>query len=279
MPSLFDTLGSPQSVQPMAAPTEASEQIQKITDVGTTGKAPAGAPAPKRSALGEAGALDEVKSGLQQLDEQQTQIMVGQQFASHELDVEEMIQNKQLDQGVMDMRTKAIAESTKIYGELSRSKDALNSERSMAQVEQLGVTTRLATDRYVFNLQTEGMKNRLNNQFAFDEALQAAILRGNYDIAKHDSDAAIDLNADKNEWLLQIGKIDIEAALRYSGMSDAEFRTAAVAKGVAGVTEAAASYYGKQSPTGTTTASPDNPIATSQYDEGSTDVQPAPAGG
>lgn len=255
MASLFDTLGTPASVQPLAAPQDTSAQIQKIQDVGATGKQ-AIAPQTKRSSLGEASELDSIKAGLKQLDQAQTETLKTQQLQAHDLDVEGMIQNKMMDQAVLDMRTKSVQQSNQLLGDLERGKKELNSEQAQLQLEQLGFNLRLANDRYVFNLQSEGIKNRLTNKYAFDEALQAAVFGNDYVVAKQAADDAIELGADKQKRLRAIAKIDLESAIALAGMQAAAYRTAAIAGGVSSVISAGAQYAASQKPTGSTPATP-----------------------
>lgn len=243
MASLFDTLGTPTSVQTLAPPTDAADKIQKITDVGTSGKVAQTAAGPKRSSLEEAGALDDVKAGLKQLDQQQTQTFKAQQTQAHFLDMEDIIQNKQMDQAVLDMRSKALSSSMQIIGDLERGTKQLNTEKAQVELEQVGFNLRQANDRYVFNLQLEGARNRLDHQIAFDEALQASIFGANYDIALHNSAAAIDMNAEQNEFLLKLGKMDINTAIALANSDLRAAQTASVAKGIGGLIEAGGKAY------------------------------------
>lgn len=242
MASLFDTLGTPQSTQALAPPTDAANKLQSIVDVGTTGKA-APAAGPKRSSLAEAGALDDVKAGMAQLNQQQTQTLKAQQTQAHFLDMEDMIQNKQMDQSVLDMRSRALASSTQMLGDLERGTKQLNTEKAQVELEQVGFNLRQANERYIFNLQMEGTRNRLDHQIAFDEALQASIFGANYDIALHNSAAAIDMNAEQNEFLIQLGKMDISTAVALSEDKARQAQTAAIGTGMASAAEAGGKYY------------------------------------
>ena len=242
MASLFDTLGTPTSAQSLAPQADTGAKLQAITDVGTTGKA-AQTAAPKRSNLGEAGVVDDVKSSLQQLDQQQTQTLKGQQLQAHQIDMEDVIQNKQMDQGVLDMRTKALTQATSILGDFERGTKQLNADKEQANLEQVGFNLRQANDRYLFNLDIEGKRNRLDNQVAFDEALQASVWGSNYSIAEANAAAAIKLDADQNTFMESLAKMDLDTAAALAMGQRAAYQTAAIAGGMTEVASGLGKYY------------------------------------
>lgn len=251
MPTLFETLGNAGPAQ--AQPQDNTQQLSKMVAVGTTGKEQTPTSGAKQSALGEASALDQTKQMMDQLNAVKTQQNVQQQYQAQQIDRETQIQNKAMDQAFLSARENYLSKSGEMLDNLENNRKMMKQEDVERQMEAISAATRLANDRYVFNLELEADRERLDNQIAFDTQLKWNVFGRNIDLMSSDIHEAIDLNRTENERRIALANISAEDALAYT-ISDLDGQQqAAIWKGVGVAVEGGAKAYATYTPTKTDT--------------------------
>lgn len=111
---------------------------------------------------------------------------------------------------------RGIAESD-LFEEFRQSNNELAYRRDAAELEQRAFLAALADRAYVDNLLRIGQERRLQNEFNFNEDMQAMILGSNLEAALANLNFKVDLAADQRTFEEQMSGMDISVAMAIAG--------------------------------------------------------------
>lgn len=237
MASLFDLLGNSQK----AAPADSGAKAQTIATVGATGKAAPSSGGAKASRLGERAALESLAVKLDEVASQAKTTATGQEQQIRQLNTQADLQNKQLDVTELEQRQSYVDKTTSMLNDLSRGKETLDLQKNGAKLEQLGHDLRMSDDKYVFNLQLEGDRARLDNQLSFQEQLMRTIFGDMEKLTQEDANFAKALAGSAADFQRYLGQMDAGQAGRIARQEAREAVRAAPIKAVTAAASGVAS--------------------------------------
>lgn len=247
--SLFDLLGN--SPKAKAAPSDSGSKLQTILSTGATGKAQA-SDGVKASRLGERAALTTIQEQLDSVQDQAKVQQASQREQSQQITDQASFANKSVDLNHLDNRTKYNQEASQILGELSRADRSLSLDKDNAKLEQVGHLMRMSDDKYIFDLQTEGARARLDNQLAFQEQLAKSVFADETELAKTDAYWGKLLAANDIEFAEMLQQMGLDHASALAGVEQRQAATAAQWQAGTGVFSAgvdiASRYESKETP-------------------------------
>lgn len=214
--ALLDTIkanlantATPSQVGGIADTTSQIGQLQQAK----TGKA-GGAPMTARSTnLQEQIASGQAALGAAEV-QQQAKLQSEQLSQAEKAQTESQgLADRQLDEVALQQHDTFANQSARILQELTQSGRTLDFKRDAAKVEQLGIASRLANDKYVNQLEQEGQRSRLDTQIGFDEAIQNTVWGDDKDLLDSDMEFRQMLGAKNNEWNEYMNSMSMDAVL------------------------------------------------------------------
>lgn len=236
MASLFEQVqknlaqaAAPQSTMPQGGQTEAIQQLAR----GASGKAISGGPrvedTAERMQLQQAGLAQKALAGEVALQQEQAS---QQQRAIQE---EATLQNTQFDEQAIASKEKSQQQVQSLLNDFVRNQKSLDFNKEKAKMEQLGFHMRLGNDQYVDKLKAEGTKMRLDNEIAFNEALQNSMFSDELDLLKNDLSFRSALSADERQWKEEMANMDLATAQSLADISAMAANSQGYWGGVSGV--------------------------------------------
>lgn len=134
--------------------------------------------------------------------------------------------------------------TAELLQQLKQGKESLSLDKQRADLDQIGVMTRLSDEKYITNLQREGNLARLNDQTNWETEYTRAVLDANHDLLKQALGNKDILNINQNEFKKLIEEMDINFAIQLAvnenkaASQQAQYKAAGDI--VSGVTEYAA---------------------------------------
>lgn len=244
MPSLFDILGRSTRETTTAAPQDSTAQAERIAATGVSGKATAQAGAGARtSTLGERAALQAAQTQLDTIQQQADITRASQAQQAKQITAEANIADKQLDNAALEQRQKYAQQTNEIIQELEQGRVQLDVNKGNAKLEQLGTALRLADDKYIYNLQIEGAKERLDNELIFKTQLNADVWDMTFETLRQDMEFQKLLNMDQQQFVLESSKWSVDDAIKYmNSILSAQSAAAPYVVGAAVASGAAGAY-------------------------------------
>ena len=259
--TVFDILGNAPKVQ--ASPLDSGARAQDIAATAASGKEQADGSGAQASRLGEAGALQTLADQLDQVKSVQETATAGQQQQLRQIDTQAGLQNKQIDVAELSQRQEYTQKTSSLLQEFSQGKSTLDLQKNGAKLEQLGFNLRMSDDKYIFNLQQEGDRARLDNKLAFQEQLNAQVFGDLQGLAEDDAAFAKMMStsqADFDAFLQDMTQAQAERIAREEERAAA--RSAPFKVLTAGVS-AVTGFMGSAKASNPTTA--DGPVHSSEY--------------
>lgn len=230
--------------QQAGAATDATSSLQGLM-AARGGKAMSGgAPTPR---------LSNVQEQVQQNLAAQQQGQVQQQGQMQARNIEQAAASQQqavgqaeqeIDANRVEMIDKFAAESERLLRDFSREGRQLNLQKDAAKLEQLGFNLRLADDKYINQLQSEGKKARLNNAANFEFELTKAVFADEQELFNSSLQFKSLMKAKDRDFQRELGEMDIETALQIATSNANAANSATLWGGVANTTSGAISAYG-----------------------------------
>ncbi|MEM4733287.1 MAG: hypothetical protein QXD70_02030 [Candidatus Bathyarchaeia archaeon] len=119
----------------------------------------------------------------------------------------------------------------------------LDARKQQAKLEQIGFLMRLADDKYITQLQINGRRARLENEYVFKENLQRAIFADELELLANNLMFRQLLNMDNREWKEQMQDIDVEFAIELAMAEAKSASTQAIVSGLGDTISAGAKFY------------------------------------
>lgn len=217
-----------------------------------------GSPGPSRSALGEAAAVSATQKGLDAA--QDRGVIRSQQIRGTEAEMkqaeEQGVRSAGLSRQEFEQASKQQEQA--IFNELERNKSQLGSQQGIAKLEELGFVLGLQDDKYVFDLEQQGEKQRLGNELEFKQSLQKAIYEDMYDLMEADTKFKEMIDADSREFQNELAKMDIEQALAVAATQASQANKQAMWQSVGTIGGIAAGYAGEKLSESDSTTSEDD---------------------
>lgn len=202
------------------------QALQRLASQVQTGKAGTG------QAAGDA----ELSNIQQQLAEQQTaaaaeQLQQEGTMAATELGQQQEAAEMQVSQQEFETQERKLNLTQQYQQTLSnmitdyeQNFAKLDVKKQQAKLEQIGFLMRLADEKYMTQLQLNGKRARLENEYVFKENLQRAIFQDELDLLSDNLTFRRLLNMDDREWKEQMQDLDIEFAIELA-MAEAKSST------------------------------------------------------
>jgi hypothetical protein len=146
---------------------------------------------------------------------------------------------EQKQRGISD-KQKYELKASEIIGELERSRKELSTREQLDRMEVAASKLRLADDKYRYQLEDTGRRQRLTDSVAFDAALKRATFADMESLFKYNINmkAALDLeSAQFDRWL---ANLDLQTALQ---VADTKKAAAAESAMISGVSQAGYAGY------------------------------------
>src|SRR5579885_930465 len=167
------------------APTtgEQTEQAQSLMGVAQTGKAlPAATGQARLSAIGEKLASMNTLMGAQQIQQS-----AGLQSVAQGQQAQAELQKQQAGLANVSQQRVSLVEdyNNKIKGMMADQQMNLQKvdlQQDQSRMEQMGAMMRLSNDQYVTNLNNQATKARLDNNVAFNDALNRSVFASEYNM-------------------------------------------------------------------------------------------------
>jgi len=199
--------GQLQSVTPVAN-TDESNSLRALM-AAKSGKALSVGSTPRASNLGEQASNAQTVDQARALNVQGSLAAAEVGAAADAQQAKADAQSTQLDLQREKQKQTFAQESSRLLQEFQNGQRQLGAEKDAAAVEQLGFASRLASDRYIDELQNAGAMNRLEDQISFDEQLAAAVFADERDLLAQKLKFSDLLNLDENEFRREIGAMDL----------------------------------------------------------------------
>jgi len=247
--ALLDTIKS--NLQTMSQPAQVggvSDQTAGVQALSQakTGRVSTSAPAPRATNLQEQVASGQAALGAQQVQrEAKLQAeQLGQAEAAQA--TEAKLRDRELDEHSLSMHDAFANQATAIASQFARDNRELDFRKDRARLEQLGIATRLSNDQYTTQLEQEGMRSRLDNEIAFDEALQQAIWDDQNELFKSDLEFKEALSGKQSDWNEYMAAIDRDQFVYNAEAAAAANKKAMQWQAISSMTSAGAGAYGQQ---------------------------------
>jgi len=209
-----------------------------------SGKAVGAGQLAPQSAIAESAAVDQTRQQLEQLQPQGqlAAAEVGQKV--QQLGMQEQSARADLDLRRQQMQQQNSIRKQELLSDLGRQRGTLDFEKDKAKLEQLSHTMRMGDQKYLDKLELEGQRNRLDNDLAFKEALQKAVLGSNKDLLVKSLGNQNVLASSDRDFQKAMASIDLNAALQMAQNEMADAKQAATIGAVGAMGAAGVSAYG-----------------------------------
>lgn len=217
---------------------------QQMLQAGT-GKAEIPAAGPTTSTIGEQVAVQQAQQGLTQVGEQAQ--MAGAELAQREATQKskEQLATEELNQKRANYLGQHYRETSALLSQLERERSKMTQEEQLAKMEQIGFNLALADERYVYQLQDQGRRQRLDSDVGFRVALQEAINADMVDLFKDNIEWQKAFDMSEREYQNWLANMDINAALQLQDAQARADRIQSAAQFGTTAVSTAAKYYEK----------------------------------
>jgi len=238
--TLLDILNNGTSIKAggIASADAETNQLLKLAQA-KTGKVAASTSAPKMSNIGaqSAAATGQAQAQLQnqQFEAKGAQLVAqegsqDQQFSSA---------NQQLTEQKLQFDDKLKNTTDQLIQDFNNKKSTMTQQERQADAQQIATAARLTSEKYIEKLEREGALSRLGDQQFWEEEYYTSVFGANTDLLKQKLGNSDWLNIDENEFKMQMGAMDLDAALQvaYGQASQAnkQAKYTAVSTGVSAV--------------------------------------------
>jgi hypothetical protein len=219
---------------------------QRMLQAGT-GKAEQAGVAPATSTIGEQVAVQQTQQQLAQVGEQA-------QLAGAELEQRaatqqsrEQLATEELTQRRNNFLNQYYRESSSVLSQLERERDKMSQEEQLAKMEQVGFTLKLADEQYIYALQDQGRRQRLDSESGFRISLQEAINADMVDLFKDNIEWQKAFDMSEREYTDWLASIDLNKAIELADAQEKADRISAAANlGTTAVSATTKYYSGKE---------------------------------
>lgn len=218
---------------------------QRMLQAGT-GKAEQAGVAPATSTIGEQVAVQQTQQQLAQVGEQA-------QLAGAELEQRaatqqsrEQLATEELTQRRNNFLNQYYRESSSVLSQLERERDKMSQEEQLAKMEQVGFTLKLADEQYIYALQDQGRRQRLDSESGFRISLQEAINADMVDLFKDNIEWQKAFDMSEREYTDWLASIDLNKAVELADAQERADRISAAANVGTTAVSATTKYYEKK---------------------------------
>lgn len=216
--SLLDTIKSnlgqaAKPAQSAAGPASTTASVQQLVKQAA---APAKAGASSRGGLEtqpERVAAAQERMGLEQVGQEAKQAAIGLDQAQQAQTQQVQAQESQLNEQRLNQQSQMNQQIAGILQDFQQNQGKMDMEDEKARVQFVTSLMRLSDDKYINNLQNEGMKARLNNSLEFKRQLQENIFADEKALLQNNLAFRSLLNADERDFKAKIADMDINFAL------------------------------------------------------------------
>jgi hypothetical protein len=189
------------------------------------------------------------------------------------MDLERRQRALQSDQQLQQLRNESTSQKQKysqvtnqLNSELKRGLTDLSEREKLDKMEGVAASMRLADEKYVYQLQDEGRRRRLDDASQFDLALKEAVFADEISLLRDDYRFKTILDMDEAEFQKSLANMDIASAFALFSSQKKDANQASMISGIGTVATKGAGYFAgqKETPVASTTA--DTPTDTSYTD-------------
>lgn len=202
------------SIQPNQTETVQSLINAKSGKANTTGEGP------RISNIGEQQANAQAAAGVQQQLQQQ---QVGAQKQAGQIqqqDQDQAAKTRTLSEETSKAMDDYLNQTQSTLDQYVQGTRQLDMNKDKAKLEQMGIVMRMANDNYVSNLQREGARARLNNDAAFNDALNRSVFADEEDLMQNDLQFRSMLNADDRSFNEGLANINLDFAVQMANSNN-----------------------------------------------------------
>lgn len=250
---------------PSTAPVGTTAAVSRSLATAASGRA-APATGPRISNLAEQQAATQ---GAQQLTQQREQTTlasgaVEQQVADQEQ--AESLAVRRVDEQRAGVEQRSEQAQLEILDRLEQNRTRLSQAEQIADIEQLGFQYRLGNEKYVYQLQDAGRRQRLTDETQFREALQEEVYGELTGILENELNWKRGMDVSDRDFAREIAKMDVRTAMEILNAEIRAQNQRQIAEGlgdlVSGGIQAAALYKPGKTPgaadaSGTSGAAPE----------------------
>jgi len=194
-------------------PASAGQEVQRVGEVGQTGR-DIQRSGPAASNLGEQAAAQKVKLALGEQAQREELVARGEQTEWDKLKSFARTEEERQEVGRLELQEQRQSQIEGLLNKLTRTQKTLDAKTQAQDVEHLGALVRASDENYLDRLQLEARRGRLENDYAFREALQESIFDAQLDLARDDSEFRKALSASDDEFDVWLAQMDVETANR-----------------------------------------------------------------
>ncbi len=211
--TISDIMADNQTLNPsLGRPTDQKAKLEKLLRA-KSGKAVGAGTGPASSAIQEQAATQEVAAQAKDIESQQ--IMQQQQVQQQEVQLEEQAkQQREMDTEAAKIQTKEFnRQKDNILNDLERNFKRMDMKERESKFQMAATMLRLDNDKYIHKLRTQGKRDRINSQAAWQRKFaetQAADMMTYFTNNMMSADA---LFKSDEEFKTLMGEMDIQDAL------------------------------------------------------------------
>lgn len=218
MANLFDTIKENRSLLTQQQP-EAEDQTLKVQKLlrAKTGRE-VGPAETATSNIAEQVARGTTASQIQGLGAQMQVQQAGEDVEQARLAQQERLQRQETDQARKFQTMQTKMETNKILNDLGRERGTISLEKDKARLEQAAFLISFQNKKYTDQLQDIGRRNRLDDQMAFNEAMQRQAMGAELDLLKDKLGKQDILAASDREFQEMLAGMSIDEAMKIADM-------------------------------------------------------------
>lgn len=230
--------------QPLQNQTEQVQQLQSAK----SGKAFGPTSAPRISNIQEQVANQQAQQAVQQ-NAQQMQLQ-GEQAELSSAQQEQEISSRfaQMEESAAKQMDEFLTQSQNLVDQYTQGLRTLDLNKDKARLESIGLTARLANDKYVNALQQEAARARLDNELQFNEALARSIFGQEQDMFQENLTFRNMLSADNREFVEELSGIDLGFAMQMASDENRANAAQTMWTGIGGIAGAGVQAYDRYEP-------------------------------
>jgi hypothetical protein len=234
---------------------------EKMIQAGT-GKAATTTTAPVTSTIGEQLAVQQTQQELAKLGDQAQLATADIEQKAATQQSREQLATEELNQKRSNYLSQYYNETSVVLSQLERERSKMTQEEQIAKLEQVGFNLALADDKYIYGIQDQGRRQRLDDETGFRIALQEAVNADMLDLFEENVEWQKAFDMSEREYTDWIASLDLNKAIELAAAQERADRIQTAAKFASTAVSVAAGAYEN----GSTTTNSD--IDQNQYNIG-----------
>jgi hypothetical protein len=218
---------------------------EKMIQAGT-GKAATTTTAPVTSTIGEQLAVQQTQQELAKVGDQAQLATADIEQKAATQKSREQLATEELDQKRSNYLNQYYNETSAVLSQLERERSKMTQEEQIAKLEQVGFNLSLANDKYVYGIQDQGRRQRLDDETGFRIALQEAVNADMIDLFEDNIDWQKAFDMSEREYTDWLASMDINKAVELADAQERADRIEAAAEVGSTTVSAATKAYEKK---------------------------------